>query len=94
LKFSTLCSLPSSRILNIGISGQLSVQRAILCVQEYKGKWKESVAAFCEEAIVRRELADNFCFYNEKYDQVAGTNEWAIKTLNDHKKDKREYIYR
>lgn len=74
-------------------AGQISVQRTILCVQEYKSKYSESVAAFCEEAIVRRELADNFCFYNEKYDKVEGTNDWAIKSLNAHRKDKREYIY-
>lgn len=43
---------------------------------------------------MRRELADNFCFYNlENYDSIKGTNEWAQKTLQDHAQDKREYLY-
>jgi deoxyribodipyrimidine photo-lyase len=73
--------------------GQISVQRCILTVQKHKSKAAESVAAFCEEAIVRRELSDNFCFYNKNYDNLKGCHDWAQKTLNDHKKDKREYVY-
>jgi deoxyribodipyrimidine photo-lyase len=61
------------------------VQRAILTVSKYKTSYSESVAAFIEEAVVRRELADNFCFYNPKYDSIEGTNAWAKTTLNDHK---------
>ncbi|MFH1873844.1 MAG: deoxyribodipyrimidine photo-lyase [Pseudomonadota bacterium] len=49
--------------------------------------------AFLEELIVRRELADNFCFYNPKYDSFRGLPHWAQKTLNEHRKDKRQYIY-
>lgn len=65
--------------------GQISVQRAILCVNKYKKRYSESVAAYCEEAIVRRELSDNFCFYNENYDSLKGLAGWALQTLNDHK---------
>lgn len=46
---------------------------------------KEGVDAFVEEAIIRRELSDNFCFYNPKYDSIDGTNDWAKKTLNNHR---------
>lgn len=73
--------------------GQISVQRCILTVKELKSKYSDSVASFCEEAIIRRELSDNFCFYNENYDNLKGLASWAFKTLNDHRKDKREYIY-
>ena len=52
--------------------GQLSVQRAMLEVRPYKSRYKESVDAYMEEGIVRRELADNFCFYNKHYDEVKG----------------------
>jgi deoxyribodipyrimidine photo-lyase len=48
---------------------------------------------FLEELIVRRELSDNFCFYNPNYDSVAGFHEWAQKTLEEHRGDKREYLY-
>lgn len=58
-----------------------------------RSKHSVSVDAFCEEAIVRRELSDNFCFYNDDYDNFNGLTTWAQKTLNDHRKDKRDYLY-
>jgi deoxyribodipyrimidine photo-lyase len=58
-----------------------------------RGDFLEGVAAFLEESIVRKELSDNFCFYNEDYDSLNGASKWAQKTLEDHKDDKREYIY-
>ena len=74
--------------------GQMSVQRAILRVREFRSRAKDSVEAFIEEAVIRRELADNFCFYNqENYDSIKGAYEWAQKTLQDHAQDKREYLY-
>lgn len=73
--------------------GQISVQRCVLAVREHKNKFKESVEAFCEEAIVRRELADNFCYFNKNYDNLEGLHDWAAKTLNDHRKDKRSPCY-
>ncbi|KAK0092101.1 hypothetical protein PV326_002195 [Microctonus aethiopoides] len=73
--------------------GMISVQRVVLEVKEYRKKYKESVESFMEEAIIRRELSDNFCFYNENYDKLIGGPSWAIESLNLHRKDKREYIY-
>ncbi|XP_075229488.1 deoxyribodipyrimidine photo-lyase-like isoform X2 [Lycorma delicatula] len=73
--------------------GQLSVQRAVLVVKQLRSKYPESVDAFCEEAIIRRELADNFCFYNPNYDSIEGAYDWAKLTLNAHRKDKRTYLY-
>ncbi|XP_076331892.1 deoxyribodipyrimidine photo-lyase-like [Tachypleus tridentatus] len=73
--------------------GQISVQRCILTVKQFKNKYSKSVDAYIEEAIVRRELADNFCFFNSKYDQVEGAYDWAKTSLKLHAKDKREYIY-
>ena len=43
--------------------------------------------------IVRRELSDNFCFYNSGYDTFDAFPEWAKKTLKTHKRDKRPYLY-
>jgi len=54
---------------------------------------QESKDAFLEELIIRKELSDNFCFYNEHYDSFSGFPDWAKKTLDDHRKDAREYIY-
>ena len=72
--------------------GQISAQRVALEVQKKKVN-KESKDAFLEELIVRRELSDNFCFYNQDYDRFAGFPEWAQKTLNEHRDDQREYLY-
>lgn len=48
---------------------------------------------FIEEAMVRRELAENYCYYNKHYDSLQGAWPWAIETLNNHLSDQREYIY-
>ncbi len=54
---------------------------------------RASVAAFVEELVVRRELSDNFCFYNAHYDTPAGFPEWAQKNMQEHAQDAREYTY-
>lgn len=53
----------------------------------------ESSESFLEELIVRRELADNFCFYNSHYDSFEGFPNWAKKTLDEHREDVREFNY-
>jgi len=82
--------------------GQISAQRIALEVSTYppvsplvKGGSKGGVSreAFLEELIVRRELSDNYCLYNQNYDNLEGLPEWAKKTLHAHKNDKREYLY-
>ncbi len=72
--------------------GQLSAQRlAYLTRQaEAPGIHTES---YLEELIVRRELSDNFCFYNDNYDKVESFPRWARETLAEHLDDPREYIY-
>jgi deoxyribodipyrimidine photo-lyase len=72
--------------------GQISSQRVALEVKKSKAK-KEVKEGFLEELIVRKELSDNFCFYNQNYDTFSGFPDWAKKTLNKHREDKGEYIY-
>ncbi len=72
--------------------GQISAQRVALTVRK-SGAVHASVQAFLEELIIRRELSDNFCFYNSNYDSVEGFPAWAKKTLAEHAKDPREYVY-
>ena len=43
--------------------------------------------------IVRRELSDNFCWYNPNYASVAGFPEWAKKSIALHRDDRREHLY-
>lgn len=49
--------------------------------------------AYLEELIVRKELSDNFCHFNDNYDSFQGFPDWAKTTLNAHRKDEREYLY-
>lgn len=72
--------------------GMIAPQRVALAVQHSSVSMKER-DAFLEELIVRRELSDNFCFYNAKYDSEEGFPEWAKKSLKEHARDKREYLY-
>lgn len=72
--------------------GQISAQRIALDIQKYE-KFLKSTEAFLEELIVRRELSDNFCYYNSNYDSFDGIPNWAKDSLNKHRLDRREYIY-
>jgi len=48
---------------------------------------------YLEQLIVRRELAINFAVFNQNYDSYKGLPKWCTDTLNNHRFDKREYIY-
>ena len=72
--------------------GQISAQRVALEAQRIDDNIPAQ-EAFLEELIVRRELSDNFCFYKPDYDPFDGFPAWAQKTLNEHRCDKREYLY-
>lgn len=72
--------------------GQISAQRVAMEVQVRFSPTPDT-EAFLEELIVRRELADNFCYYNTKYDSFEGFHPWAQASLREHEKDEREYVY-
>lgn len=59
----------------------------------HKATLEDSVYAFIEEIVVRKELSDNFCYYNKNYNNINGAKDWAIKSLKKHASDKRESIY-
>nr|BAF97082.1 CPD photolyase [Oryza rufipogon] len=73
--------------------GHISAHRCALEAKKCRHLSPKSVDAFLEELVVRRELADNFCYYQPQYDSLSGAWEWARKTLMDHAADKREHIY-
>ena len=72
--------------------GQLSAQRLAWEVSRSK-VGDDAKAEFLEELIVRRELADNFCLYNDSYDSTEGFPSWAKTTLKQHTNDPRDYLY-
>ncbi len=70
--------------------GQISPVEIALAV---RATGMPAARAYLEEVIVRRELAVNFVRYNPGYDAYEGLPQWAKKTLADHARDQREYIY-
>lgn len=72
--------------------GQISAQRIALEVSKAHEN-KRSRESYLEELIVRRELADNYCFFNPGYDTADGFPGWAKETLHAHRKDRRTYLY-
>lgn len=76
--------------------GNISAQRIVIELMNKIGRKDVKSLyedAFFEELVVRRELADNFCFYNENYDNPDGFPDWAKKSWEKHRDDKREYLY-
>ncbi|NBO17322.1 MAG: deoxyribodipyrimidine photo-lyase [Proteobacteria bacterium] len=71
--------------------GHISSQEVVLKVM--KNVSKDKTKSFLEEIIIRKELADNFCYFNTNYDNTEGFHDWAKKSLNEHRNDKRDYIY-
>lgn len=70
--------------------GQISPLVICQKVSKIPGKNSET---FLEELIIRRELAFNFVYYNQLYDDYQGLPDWTRKTLGKHKNDPREIIY-
>jgi deoxyribodipyrimidine photo-lyase len=73
--------------------GQISPLHIALQVQDAGKLPSKSREAYLEELIVRRELSMNFAYYNPTYDAFQGLPEWARRTLKNHQRDKREYLY-
>jgi hypothetical protein len=53
----------------------------------------EDIDGFLEQAVIRRELSFNLCFYNPRYDSLDALPEWAKKTLDAHRRDRRKPCY-
>ncbi len=70
--------------------GQLSAQRLALEVSRSPLRGRDD---YLEQLVVRRELSDNYCLYNPRYDSFEGIPGWARKTLDKHRADRREYVY-
>lgn len=73
--------------------GQLAPQRVVAEVLARTAGSSAAAAGFLEELIVRRELADNFCYYQPAYDSPQAFPAWAAKTLSEHLDDERDICY-
>lgn len=85
--------------------GQISSLEIALAVKDYVQQKQNTLSDkdyqqlsnsqdnFLEELIVRKELADNYCYYNSNYLSVTGLADWAQTTLAEHELDQREHLY-
>jgi deoxyribodipyrimidine photo-lyase len=73
--------------------GQISIQRCMLETRERSARCAEAVEWFFDQGVIRRELAENFCYYDPDYDNVNAAPQWALATLRKHQSDKREALY-
>lgn len=74
--------------------GHISAQRvAWEIINSLHYTFDEQLPAFLEELIIRKELSDNFCYYQPHYDSFQGFPQWAQTTLDHHRKDTRSYLY-
>ena len=53
----------------------------------------DGMNALFEEMIVRKELSDNFCYYNNSYKSLEGAPDWAKRALKSHRDDPRDFTY-
>lgn len=72
--------------------GQISAQRVAIEVLKAPAPETDK-QAFLEELIVRRDLSDNYCYYNPAYSNFAGFPDWAKESHRIHRFDVREYLY-
>jgi deoxyribodipyrimidine photo-lyase len=73
--------------------GQISPLHLALQILKTEKRFKQAREAYLEELVVRRELAMNFVYYTPDYDSYVCLPAWAKKTLAEHEKDRRKYLY-
>lgn len=86
----------SSRLspwLHFGFLSALRVALEVAAANPGGQHPQEDKDAFLEELLVRRELSDNFCLYEPRYDSLDACANWARATLEKHRHDPRAYIY-
>lgn len=76
--------------------GQISSLRVMLEIQNSlvnNSALQPDADALLEEMVIRKELSDNFCYYNQNYLNLSGAPNWAQATLAKHANDPRQYLY-
>jgi deoxyribodipyrimidine photo-lyase len=73
--------------------GQISPLYLALKIRDCENQSEDAKASYLEELIVRRELAMNFVYFNSAYNSLDCLPNWAKKTLDEHRKDTREFLY-
>lgn len=82
----------SSRLSSYLHFGFLSPLEVALAVKDADAP-TASKDSYLEELIVRRELSYNLTLHNEKYDSLEALPAWVQKTMREHAKDERQFVY-
>ncbi|WP_018127986.1 hypothetical protein [Balneola vulgaris] len=53
----------------------------------------DSIQSFLDEVITWREVGFHYAHHTENYDEFDSLPDWALKTMEEHKNDEREYVY-
>lgn len=72
--------------------GNISPITMLMKVMESGGP-QEDIDSFIEEAFVRRELAENFTFYDRNYRSFESLPGWAMETIDKHRRDERSHVF-
>ena len=72
--------------------GHISSREVILSALMHSGP-NIDTDTLIEEMVVRKELSDNFCYYQGDYRSLKAAPEWAQRTLMKHTTDPREFMY-
>lgn len=76
--------------------GHISPVRLVLRMRETAGRdggVSESLESFVEELVVRRELSQNYAYFEPQYDRYEALPQWARTTLAEHAADERPALY-
>lgn len=76
--------------------GHISPVRLVMRMREAAeadGGIRDSLDGFVEELVVRRELAQNYVYFEPRYDRYEALPDWARVTLNEHSADERPALY-
>jgi len=73
--------------------GNISPVKVVKKILEKHSLKDKNVYSFFNELLVWRELAFNFVYFDKNYFNFNSIPFWAKKTLDDHKNDKRDYLY-
>jgi deoxyribodipyrimidine photo-lyase len=82
-----------SPYLHFGHIGPLTIALAVERAAKAHPKLRAARDAYFNELIVWRELAVNFVIHNAKYDTWECAEPWAKKTIEEHARDEREFVY-
>ncbi|MCW3997747.1 MAG: deoxyribodipyrimidine photolyase, partial [Candidatus Bathyarchaeota archaeon] len=96
IKYANLRNDPTSNVLSnmspylhFGQISPIQIAQEVLSSDNPR----DSKEVYLEELIVRRELAINYVFYNDKYASFEGLPNWVKNSLLEHRGDFREYNY-